>query len=389
MTVQCPRCGTQYRVPDARLSEARPVFKCTRCSHVFSRAERATSRAGGRGREPDRNLSFTFDRPTGGTGAGERASPGGAREEEAELELDDESIDDEVESSEDLDLGIPDDVPAHRTARSAPSPSHHKTEARGSVEPAFVSDLGREARTASRGEAMSRRTAPRAARRDEEDDVRDSIGPDEDEDGPLLISEPDHRRRAPIQPRRGPAAAPRRSPLRPIAIGVGTVVLAFLVIAAIFARRPDLAFEELGDVPLLGRLLGDDHLLVWRLQISGVETGIDHIKDASRPGSKLPVLVVTGQVLNTTNQKLNLIEVEGRLLADGVERRRQKVPATNQDRKIIGELSSSEVEMMLKLQPRRAFVVHPGESASFLLVFPDPPANATEVTCQVVDARPT
>ena len=45
MTVQCPRCGTQYRVPDARLSDSRPVFKCTRCNHVFSSGERPASRA--------------------------------------------------------------------------------------------------------------------------------------------------------------------------------------------------------------------------------------------------------------------------------------------------------------------------------------------------------
>lgn len=36
MIVQCPRCSTQYRVPDARLNERRPTFKCTRCSHVFA-----------------------------------------------------------------------------------------------------------------------------------------------------------------------------------------------------------------------------------------------------------------------------------------------------------------------------------------------------------------
>ncbi|MFM7141207.1 MAG: zinc-ribbon domain-containing protein, partial [Alphaproteobacteria bacterium] len=60
MTVQCPRCGTQYRVPDARLSESRPVFKCTRCNHVFASGERPASKTP-RTAE-DRNLSLPFGR---------------------------------------------------------------------------------------------------------------------------------------------------------------------------------------------------------------------------------------------------------------------------------------------------------------------------------------
>jgi len=43
--------------------------------------------------------------------------------------------------------------------------------------------------------------------------------------------------------------------------------------------------------------------------------------------------------------------------------------------------------MLLRLEPNRRFVVRPGESATFLLVFPDPPANASEVDCRIVDAR--
>ena len=45
--------------------------------------------------------------------------------------------------------------------------------------------------------------------------------------------------------------------------------------------------------------------------------------------------------------------------------------------------------MLLRLEPNRRFVIHPGESATFLLVFPNPPPGATEVTCRVLDARAT
>ena len=60
MTVECPRCHTQYRVPDARIRQGRPVFKCTRCNSVFSRETRAS---GGRGEASEKNLSFSFQAP--------------------------------------------------------------------------------------------------------------------------------------------------------------------------------------------------------------------------------------------------------------------------------------------------------------------------------------
>jgi predicted Zn finger-like uncharacterized protein len=36
MLVQCPNCLTHYRVADASVASSKPVFRCTRCKHVFS-----------------------------------------------------------------------------------------------------------------------------------------------------------------------------------------------------------------------------------------------------------------------------------------------------------------------------------------------------------------
>ena len=363
MTVQCPRCSTQYRVPETRLSDARPVFKCTRCNHVFSvGADRPPARAS-RKRAESRNLSFTFDDP---------------RDTEvttvaAEEEIDEEAADDEVEAIEEEEAGAEEEEevqPARRSSRAGAN----------RPEPAFVDDLPRE-----RPAPPSRPKRPPAPRREEprdEDQDDDPILEDED-DGPVLVGSSQRARRAPINPRRKPRGnRDRRSPLRPMAIGVGVVVLAFAVAALALNRRPDLALDQLGSVPLLGRLLGDDRLLVWRLQIEDVNGTMDRIK-----GDR-PAYVVSGRVLNGSGQNLRLVEIEGRLLADGVERRKQLVYAANQFRKTIRDLSASEVEMLLRLEPNRRFVIRPGESASFLLVFPDPPSNTTEVTFRVVDARP-
>lgn len=35
MLVQCPKCLTSYRVDDDRVSTPKPIFRCTRCHHIF------------------------------------------------------------------------------------------------------------------------------------------------------------------------------------------------------------------------------------------------------------------------------------------------------------------------------------------------------------------
>ncbi len=379
MTVQCPRCATQYRVPESRLTDARPVFKCTRCDHVFSPgADRPGPRAATRSRGEDKNLSFSFDEP--------RRSRGPSIAQTPEPEADGDDDEQELDAP---DAALEDDGQGRMGQRRA-------------SEPAFVGDLS-PAEPAGRTRDRARRATPRPAPArtgrasalertldadvspPPEIDTDDEEDDEQDQAGPLLISESERPRRAAINPRRRTAAATRTahaSPLKPVAIGVGAVVFAFLVLAVALDRQPELAFRELARVPLLGRLLGDDHLLVWRLQINDVTGSVDRIR------GERPAYVVSGQVQNTTGQNLRLIEIEGRLLADGVERRRQVVYAANQFRKTIRDLSASEVEMLLRLEPNRRFVIRPGESASFLLVFPDPPPNTTEVTCRVVDARP-
>jgi hypothetical protein len=234
-------------------------------------------------------------------------------------------------------------------------------------------------------------SATRSARaqfrlRDEEelDDGAEEDLEDDEPRRPVLSASEGKQRRAPINPRRGIRSATAdtsRSPLRPVAIGVAAIVVVYLALAVALAQRSEAAIESLSRVPILGRLLGGDHLLVWRLQLSDVDGALDQIKGGR------PAYVVSGRAVNTTNEDLRVIEIEGRLLANGVEQRRQTVYAANQQRKTIQDLSPSEVEMLLRLEPNRRFVIRPGESASFLLVFPNPPPGTTEVTCRVVSAR--
>jgi predicted Zn finger-like uncharacterized protein len=441
MTVQCPRCRTQYKIPSARINDPRPVFKCTRCSLVFSSEPERGPRGPARGKE-DSNLSLPF--ASGRSPGGRKADPPQlAGEDDPTVQTDLDQLEtDEVE--EDVDEELADDGDADEPAsseddeddeeqRDAPEPRRRGARARGTSrsraasasdetvqEPAFVARAARdrereraladrERAAAERERAAVERERAAAAREREreraarkrakdvelrlrDDDELDHEGPtsdlaDEDDEPrrPVLSASEGKQRRAPINPRRIRSAAATsggRSPLRPVTIGVASIAIVYVALAVALGRRSEAAIETLSQVPVLGRLLGGDHLLVWRLQLSGVDGGLDQIKGGR------PAYVVSGRAVNTTNEDLRVIEIEGRLLANGVEQRRQTVYAANQQRKTIQDLSPSEVEMLLRLEPNRRFVIRPGESASFLLVFPNPPPGTTEVTCRVVNARP-
>jgi len=325
MTVQCPRCQTQYRVPDSRLAGAQPVFKCTRCNLVFKSEAQRGGRSASRRKGPDRNLSFEFPRGD---------------------EPDDETGPDAEETTE------------------------------GS-EPAFVTTLA----------TVKRKEPPEASELEEDDEEEDEelefADEDEDEEDPPppVIVAP-RKKPSSIRPRalQGPK---RRSPLRPIGFCVGAIVCFYLLIAVALDRNPAEALQQLSEVPVLGGLIGRDHLLAWRLEVADLEGGLDYIRD-----HKL-AYVVSGRAVNTTSQDLRIVEVEGGLIVAGKPGRTQRVYAANQARATIRDLSASEVEMLLRLEPNRRFRIRPGESASFLLVFPDPPQGFSEVVVRIVDARVT
>ena len=306
MTVQCPRCGTQYRVPDARLSDPRPVFKCTRCNHVFSSGERTGGR-GARAIGDDRNLKLPF----GGRRGGVKAVPAGSAESdpatppvpEPAKRLADPIDDDEDET--DLSTTASDGKRDAGTQGDAPDGSEPAFVAGGGLDEPDEPDAleseeagptgapaGGEA-----GEVAPRRQRIRRARRAvelEEDPVVD------EDEGPILIRESDAR--ATVDPVRRAATPARRhrSPMRPVLTGVAAVLAGFLGLSAMLRQHPDVALERLASVPLLGRLIGDDRLMLVRLDVSGLESSIERIK------GERPALVVSGRVTNTTGQNLSL-----------------------------------------------------------------------------------
>lgn len=345
MTVQCPRCQTQYRVPESRLAGAQPVFKCTRCDLVFKSEPGKGARTPKRKRGADSNLSFNFKRGEApDDGPDEADGPIGAEPDEEE--------DDEPAFVTRLESG-------KRAKKADPEPDEEEEED---------------------GPSLEEEEEEVEEEEDEEEFVEEEEEEEEEPPPPVIVAP--KKRPASIRPR-APRTPKRRSPLKPIGICVGLIVCFYLLVAIALERNPAEALQQLSEVPVLGGMLGRDHLLVWRLEVTDLEGGLDYIRD-----HKL-AYVVSGRAVNTTSQDLRIVEIEGGLVVNGEAARRQRVYAANQARSTIRDLSASEVEMLLRLEPNRRFRIRPGESASFLLVFPDPPQGFDEVVVRVVDARGT
>lgn len=395
MTVRCPRCSTQYRVPENRLKEADPVFRCARCKTVFSTAEEAQKkkrpRRGKADSEDPPNLAFDFQ-PESDENDAESDEPAfvGGLADSPRDEQDPEAA--------------PEVEPAARPQRAAASSEDKATPASDdeSEDPGWADDAPWEENAPSdafdpSAEAEADEDADFGDEddADDEDDAATDFDDEVDADDEDEIEEPPPARprvsrrpprRAPVapQPRRERRAAPSRhgrSPLRPVGWSVAILCLLYAGTALTFSQRPEVAREALAQIPVIGKLLQQDHLLAWRIELRDLRGGPDTIK-----GNKV-AWVVTGRAVNHTDEDVRLVEIEGELMAGGKARATRRVYAANQAVDTIRDLSISEVDMLLRLEPNRRFRIAPGESASFLLVFPNPPADTSEVVCRVVDAR--
>jgi predicted Zn finger-like uncharacterized protein len=352
MTVQCPHCSTQYRVTQAQLQGADPVFKCTKCGQLFEPGERRRqARNRRKANEDPPNLSFDFEKeeeesreePAFVDGLMDAEDEEEARDDfegEDLLEDEDPPFEDSDESDE-----LEDDEPEEAVGR-----------ARGAED--WIDD-------------------------GIEDEDEDEDEDDWEEEEEQLPPHPPVRRRPVPAKRRAtaPRADPRKSPLKPVGWSVAIILLGYLLVAITFDRRPEIAVDSLTRIPVLGKLLGQDHLLAYQVRLDGITGGLDQIK-----GNRL-AYVVTGRAINDSTENLRLIEIEGELIAGGKTRAVRKVYAANQAKGTIRDLSINEVDMLLRLEPNRRFLIPPGESASFLLVFPDPPADTSDVVCRVIEAR--
>jgi predicted Zn finger-like uncharacterized protein len=322
--VECPRCSARYRVEEEVLKDE-PTFKCSRCSHIFSYE-------GGRSEPEPEPEPEPPRRPAAGT------------------------------SSESLSFAFADPSSpeptrgVHTPPLPPPPPPDFSRRGRGEEEEeeefVFDDDAAEEEPLTSEAEAEEE---------DDDDEPRFVRGEDE-----LRVEE---------------EAQPR--PLRPWIVFLGLLALLYANVALYMRNHPDEAIAALTRIPFAGRILTEDRLLQTRVLLEDVRGTYQRIKDDR------VVFIVSGRAVNTAPQALRGIQIESSLFgADGGTLDSKSIYCGNaMSLKIVKDLSSKEISLLQRLEPPARFEVQPGESATFTVVFMNPPEGMSEFDARVVAAQ--
>ena len=211
--------------------------------------------------------------------------------------------------------------------------------------------------------------------------------PDEPDELDVELRRDDHEHEieeeAPKRPRRARTPPPReRAHIVPLFVFLALVAAGYGMLTSALFANPALSDKLVGRIPLIGTL-GDERLLVRKVALSDVVGSYQRIKDGKE------VFVITGKALNTAPVALQGVQIAGKLFDNTGGSLDQKVISCGNviSTKVLKDLTPQEVSILQKLNPPKKFVIEPGESSTFVIVFMDPPRQAVEFTTQVVAAQ--
>ena len=224
---------------------------------------------------------------------------------------------------------------------------------------------------------MARPIEDEALAMDNQPDDEAESGEETDVDAELNHEETAARPRAPARPR-----ARTSSSITPILIFLALVVVAYALLTRALFASPALCQKLVGRLPLINRL-GDSRLLTRKVALSEVVGSYQRIKDGKE------VFVITGKALNTAPLALHSVQIAGKLYNGGGQALDEKVIYCGNvvSAKMLKDLSPREVSILQKLSPPKRFMIEPGESSTFVIVFMDPPRDAAEFSAQVMAAQ--
>ena len=231
-------------------------------------------------------------------------------------------------------------------------------------------------------EPEATRKRPVAAEADEQDVI--DIEPDEEPE------EAEERKRAsrPKRAARGRAREQRteqgheRGKVWALLIFLLMVVSAYAVVTRALFASPALCDRLIGRLPLVGTG-GDDRLLTRKVALSDVVGSYQRIKDGKQ------VFVISGKALNTAPVALHGVQIAGTLYDPSGRTLDQKTISCGNviSAKVLKDLTPQEVSILQKLSPPKRFMIEPGESSTFVIVFMEPPHDAAEFSTRVVAAQ--
>jgi predicted Zn finger-like uncharacterized protein len=211
----------------------------------------------------------------------------------------------------------------------------------------------------------------------EEDDDVFTFG-DEDE-APAPDERPARRGRrreaGADETRDAPAAGGGPSVFRFAVRSLLAVTALYGVLSIYLYTHPERTRELLERVPLVGQSLAERRLHPENIQLADVRGDYRRVK-----GDRL-VFVITGTAINASPVPVRGIQVQGRLAGATEQRQVVFVGAAPPD---VQELSQREIALLQTIEPSRDWALAPGEQATFLVAFTDPPADLREFSAEVV-----
>lgn len=174
-----------------------------------------------------------------------------------------------------------------------------------------------------------------------------------------------------------------RGKIRAILFFLFLTVLSYGVLAGALLSDPDMSDRFVRGLPLIGNALGGDRHMYRKIALSDVKGAYQRIRDGKG------IFVITGRALNTAPVGLQSVQIVGRLFDDfGKELDKKVIYCGNTiSAKVLRDLTPRELSILQQVNPPRHFIIEPGESSTFVIVFLEPPKGTADFSVQVVAAQ--
>ena len=156
------------------------------------------------------------------------------------------------------------------------------------------------------------------------------------------------------------------------------VTLAYAVLSVYLYTHPERIRDALLAVPLIGTRLAETHLDPGAVQLTNLKGEYERVQ-----GDRL-VFVISGTAFNRSSVPVRGVQIEGRILGSQEQRQVVFCGAAPRD---VQDLSLREIALLQTLEPPKEWSLAAGEQASFLVVFPGPPADLREFGAEVVAVK--
>jgi hypothetical protein len=162
------------------------------------------------------------------------------------------------------------------------------------------------------------------------------------------------------------------------------VVLFFGIVTIVIQSAPIASAGLLSTLPIVGEGLEPPVAPALRVALSQVQAQYAKLK------GNQTALVITGTVQNLTSGALGAVRIEAALTASTPQPlRTQEVYCGNSlSSRMIGEMTSHEIEFFERLAAPKSFTLGPQASAPFVIVFIAPPSGTANFQLRVLRADP-